>query len=467
MTEKVVQLLSFFSLFFSLTGYSQNKKEEFKNQVMLNSKIFNTNIDKAYHQLDSLLYDARALKDSISELKLLDRKCRYFYSKNMMDSLIILSEKLQKKSNEYNIPYFEAMSNIYMAETYSVNKFYDKAIYYLNSAYKILQEDKTGSEKIFYAKANVLNSFANVYLDKNDPKSAAKKIYQQIKSGSEIKDPKKLASFQYLNYSNLSNIYIQYNSDSAYYYANKSINIKPATIAEDKSMITNYTVIGEVYKQKKNYPNSIKYFHKALTASKKNGIELNMNNVYEALKEIYLKTGRKDSVIFYKNKIEQYDLQVLESKYNSLQEVINKDKKEEDESSSKNLLLWSILLGVSIIVLMITFIKVRNKKIRVTDQNLQKTYNHLIELLQNKDPSFIFSFENAFPDFSDKLLKKKPELQQSEIEFCALLKMKLTTKEIAKYTYIETRTVQNKKYKLRKKLGIPQNVDIYQWINNL
>ncbi|MFC3157400.1 helix-turn-helix transcriptional regulator [Chryseobacterium arachidis] len=53
------------------------------------------------------------------------------------------------------------------------------------------------------------------------------------------------------------------------------------------------------------------------------------------------------------------------------------------------------------------------------------------------------------------------------MEFCALLKLKLTTKEIAKYTFIETRTVQNKKYRLRKKLEIPQSVDIYNWIDGI
>ncbi|WP_294296360.1 LuxR C-terminal-related transcriptional regulator [uncultured Chryseobacterium sp.] len=79
----------------------------------------------------------------------------------------------------------------------------------------------------------------------------------------------------------------------------------------------------------------------------------------------------------------------------------------------------------------------------------------------------MFAFESLFPEFSEKLLKINPELQQSEIEFCALLKLKLTTKEIAKYTFIETRTVQNKKYRLRKKLEIPHQVDIYHWIDSI
>jgi len=73
----------------------------------------------------------------------------------------------------------------------------------------------------------------------------------------------------------------------------------------------------------------------------------------------------------------------------------------------------------------------------------------------------------AFPDFAASLSASHSDLQPSEREFCALLKLKLSTKEIAKFTFIETRTVQNKKYRLRKKLGIPQEVDIYQYIDQI
>jgi len=181
---------------------------QLKTKISNNSKLYKNNIDEAYKELNGLLKQSIILKDSISEMKLLDRKCRYFYGKNMMDSLIITSENLRKKSSLYKDIYFEAMSNIYIAEIYSINKFPDKAISYLNSAYQILQKDESNSKKIFYAKSNVLNSFANVYLDKNQPREALKKIYEEIESGKMLKDKNEQANFQYLNYANLANLYI-------------------------------------------------------------------------------------------------------------------------------------------------------------------------------------------------------------------------------------------------------------------
>lgn len=441
--------------------------EKFRKKVSINSELFNTNIDKSYQQLGALLKESRILKDSISEMKLLDRKCRFFYSKNLMDSLIISSENLQSKSKEFKSLYYEAMANVYLAETYSVNKFHDKAIFYLNNAYQLLQQDKTKSKKIFYAKANVLSSYSNIYLDINQPKKAAKKILEEIESANELTDPNEQANFQYLNYSNLANIYIQYNIDSADYYVKKSFALRPANSPYDKTMASNYIVLGEIAKARGEVKNSISHFHRALYLIKKNGIELNKNSIYQALQEIYENTGKTDSANYYQQKLKQLDLDILQSKYNSLQKVIQKEKGEENERNSEKILFWIITSVISLAVAVFFIFKFKKKKEKVENINLQEKYKHLIDLVKSKDESFMFAFENIFPQFSSKLLNINPDLQQSEIEFCALLKLKLTTKEIAQYTFIETRTVQNKKYRLRKKLEIPTTEDIYKFIDIL
>lgn len=92
------KVLFLFCLFFSFLMVAQNKvtAKELKTKISNNTKLYKANIDEAYKELNNLLKESVILKDSISEMKLLDRKCRYFYSKNMMDSLIITSENLQK-----------------------------------------------------------------------------------------------------------------------------------------------------------------------------------------------------------------------------------------------------------------------------------------------------------------------------------------------------------------------------------
>ncbi|WP_131725517.1 MULTISPECIES: tetratricopeptide repeat protein [unclassified Chryseobacterium] len=451
----------------------KNSENTIDRRLEQNSELYRQNIDKAFQQLDGLLKLSRREKNHKAEMQIIDRKCRYFYSKNLTDSLIFQAEMLKETSSNYQDYYFEAMANVYLAETYSINNLHDRAIQNLNEAYELLEKADSKSDKVFFAKANVLGSFANLYLDKKQPKEAAKKIFQVIKNGEQITDSEKRKAFQYLNYSNLANIYLQINVDSARVFAEKSLSIQPKEHQDVRNLITNYTVLGNFYEKKKDFKSAINYFHQALKINKTNGTDLNLNEIYLPLQRIYSKTNQKDSAGFYRSKAEAYDLKVMNSKYNSLQKVFSNEK---DQHNKKPEYLLYVFLGIGVLGIFGIYLFTKKRK---SEQSVDVENSHektgpsteiiqqLIELLEKNDPSFLISFEVAFPEFTANLTQKHPELQPSEREFCAMLKLKLSTKEIAKYTFIETRTVQNKKYRLRKKLEIPQDLDIYNYIDQI
>ncbi|MDP9956051.1 tetratricopeptide (TPR) repeat protein [Epilithonimonas hungarica] len=404
------------------------------------------------------------LQDSISELKILERKCRYFYGKNRIDSLIHVSEKLQKRALAYNDVYTLTMASVYLAESYSMNQYYDRAIDELEKSYENIGNSHSSKTRIFYAKANLLNSFANVYSDMGEPEKAVSKLQQVIESCKELKDKKEINRFQYLNYSNMASLYINYNKDSAQFYALRSIDINPYS-ENDISMMTNYSVLGKVHKIKKNYDEALRYFRKAIKISKLNGTDMNTDNVLNDMIDIFKFKKLKDSVIYYENTIKQLEINSLKSKYNSLKEVINKDKQESIKSQNNNkwLYLTSIILIIAVGIVVMIF---RNKK-NVSTVVPASSLSSLIKLVEEKDASFMLTFVKVFPDFTQNLLKQNPSLSQSEIEFCALLKMNLSTKEIARLTFIEPRTVQNKKNRIRKRLEIPSNSNIYHYFDKI
>jgi DNA-binding NarL/FixJ family response regulator len=47
------------------------------------------------------------------------------------------------------------------------------------------------------------------------------------------------------------------------------------------------------------------------------------------------------------------------------------------------------------------------------------------------------------------------------------LKLKFTTKEIAEYTFVSIKAIQNRKNRLRKRLFIENDTDLYDWIDGL
>lgn len=457
-------ITSFLLLFFLCTAQSQGN-ETLKKKVSENGKLFNINLDKAFLQISPLLREATALKDSLSELKLLDRKCQYFYGKNKVDSLLNVSDKLKQTATKYGDLYSATMGDIYMAEAYSINQFYDKALVQLDIAYKALAEDKSKNSKLFYAKANVLNSLANVYTDKGEPRKAVKKLYQVIESYNELKDSKEVSRFQYVNYSNLASVYLLYNIDSANFFAKKSIQLAPLNNPEDRVMISNYQIFGKFQKQRKKYKESLSYYHKALKLSEKIGEQLNINNLYKDIADLYKLIGRQDSAIIYENKLKQHEISELQSKYNSLHEVIDKEQKEENKSKTTNRVILFITIFIISVIILRWLLSIRKRQ--VNNEEPHEAYNKLLDLTKKNDPAFMFTFEKMYPDFSEKLLKINPLLSNSEIEFCAFLKLKLSTKEIAKITFIEPRTVQNKKYRIRKRLDIPTTSDIYNWFDLL
>jgi hypothetical protein len=90
----------------------------------------------------------------------------------------------------------------------------------------------------------------------------------------------------------------------------------------------------------------------------------------------------------------------------------------------------------------------------------------LYELAMSKNSLFITYFKSQFPDFFDNILVAAPNLVSSELEICALLKLNLSTKEIATATNSTVKAIENKKYRIRRKLQINTETDINIYIIN-
>lgn len=91
----------------------------------------------------------------------------------------------------------------------------------------------------------------------------------------------------------------------------------------------------------------------------------------------------------------------------------------------------------------------------------------IIRLAKDNSPRLLSKFKISHPDFFEKLAAIQPNLQNSELIFCIYLKLNLTTKEIATYTYVTPKAIQNRKNRIRKKLNISSSVDIYKWFDEL
>lgn len=111
-----------------------------------------------------------------------------------------------------------------------------------------------------------------------------------------------------------------------------------------------------------------------------------------------------------------------------------------------------------------------NKKPEFNLEDLNQRFfaqDEILALAKENSPRLLSKFRLANPEFFDKISAIQPNLKNSELIFCIYLRLNLTTKEIATYTYVTPKAIQNRKNRLRKKLNIPSEVDIYKWFNDL
>lgn len=80
---------------------------------------------------------------------------------------------------------------------------------------------------------------------------------------------------------------------------------------------------------------------------------------------------------------------------------------------------------------------------------------------------FTQHFDKVHSDFVVVLKEVHPNITANEIKICTYLRMNLSTKEIAQLMNISVRGVEISRYRLRKKLGIPTETNLFDYLISL
>jgi DNA-binding CsgD family transcriptional regulator len=86
------------------------------------------------------------------------------------------------------------------------------------------------------------------------------------------------------------------------------------------------------------------------------------------------------------------------------------------------------------------------------------------ENLDQEWENFSKHFDKVHSNFLITLKEKHPDITSNEHKLCAYLRMNLSTKEIAQLMNISVRGVEISRYRLRKKLGIPSELNLFDYL---
>lgn len=88
------------------------------------------------------------------------------------------------------------------------------------------------------------------------------------------------------------------------------------------------------------------------------------------------------------------------------------------------------------------------------------------ERLDDDWDSFAQNFDQVHNDFLKRLKNKYPQLSPRDLKLCAYLKLNLTTKDMAPLLNISVRGIEISRYRLRKKIDLPNNISLNDFMMN-
>ncbi|WP_309522620.1 tetratricopeptide repeat protein [Chryseobacterium metallicongregator] len=267
--------------------------------------------------------------------------------------------------------------------------------------------------------------------------------------------------------------------DSAEYYLNKANSFFNQVPAESKSRIL--LSYGELYFEKKEYEEALKYYFQSLELVRKIGLKKSERVIYQHIYEVYKKQNDIERANIY---LEKYT--ILSDSLNSVErnildipirKIINENIESEKQ---EKYIFYYIFAGVVLLsIILLAFlrkssesrekqkdilIKEKERETEILKKKLSSSIDELVQLAIHNNPVFLGKFEEAYPQFYNSLLLQCPNITPKEIKLCALVRLNFSNKEIAQYNHISIRTVESQKYRLRKKLGVAGDIDFNQWI---
>lgn len=419
--------------------------------------------------------------------------------------LITLNIEAIKQSKERGYKKGEALGYINLANMYATMGQYKTSHNYLKSASNIINHlnDNFLYAKLYheYGQLNYVTGLENTALSYN-----AKAIYY----GEKLNERSWLLSN---SYEQRADFIFSINKDSALIYYHKGFSIDPsalncsllghyhllqtrnidsATFYNTKALSllkssefgtvrqgTVYSYYADLLSEKKEYEKAAEFYKKAAEILVKTKRINKLPFIYQKIAANYQKLNNKDMEEFYSSKAEQID-NTLKSSGNeaidlSLSEIINKKNKNNFNIIFISIGFITVILGVSI------FLYMRNKKQKSESRNLQKSdteaetkgriskedFTELLQLAKTNAPDFVKRVEEVNPDLFQSILNINPQLTKSELSLCAMIWLGFSSKDIADITYIQHRSVQTKKGRLRKKLNIPSETDLYSFFTSL
>lgn len=479
-------MLVFFGLFCVSILQGQTKTDSLKNLILESYKNDPYDNHKDVLRYSTELYYLSKKNNTDDILFSLFEQSRIYFMENKFDvTLIKIREgiRISKEAKNYNM--LCRFSLIYHNLLVQLNFFQEgKQILKLSCDFNKLVRNENdihiNNVYILTAKANTFVNNEGLGDDMQKVVNLKKKAYQEslkITNKTALKNFTQIYALQSLSWS----CALDKRFKESELYLNKAdslLKINPNYYFSIDCLITR----GAIENIQRNHNQAINYLQETLERSERSQALYKMYTVYPMISAAYGELGDYQTALRYswKHKNLADYLQNLKINGNNINIInsINKELSNKSHNDEWNIWFWfgTIIVFVVSGFLIFRFYYMRsNNKKYLEDENEVLTYSendldlnkNLISLAKEDVNAFYIEFEKCYPEFHKKLKDGFPELNLSDINFCSLIKMRFDIKQIAIYTKSTLRSVESRRYRIRRKMQLQGQDDLYIFISNL
>ena len=180
---------------------------------------------------------------------------------------------------------------------------------------------------------------------------------------------------------------------------------------------------------------------------------------------IYKRHYRKKQETLILNNQKELERRNLQEK-ERISHILNEKLQNEIEGKNRELAIstMSILKKnkfLSSIKSQLNMIPEKDKRIRLVIREIDSNINS-----EDDWKFFEDAFNNADKDFLNRIKAKHESLTNNDLKLCAYLRLNLSSKEIAPLLNISVKSVEMKRYRIRKKLELPHQENLTDYILN-
>jgi len=459
--------------YYDKNGKANSKASVYNNIAIIYRKLKNNDLAEEYYKKSLNLYIKN--NDSFGELKIYNNLAVLYEKQGLYKRAINNYKQVLKLSKAVNFQGGIAMSQI------NLSGIYIESNTNLDTAFTLLKE----SEKICiditdnYKLAFVYGLFAQYFIKTDNFKLAIEnslkgyKIAVKIGSTDQIADLSLQLSELYKEQKDFENALKYF---EIFHTTNDSIfNIEKTTVIEEMKTrfdISNKEKELKISKQKlkllekKEKIDTIKFYALIIVlalvllliivtlilfknrSNKKKELEQKNKEIAEAEKKMLLleiqdkeseKTQLTRTINYKDTELQNFAHYIVDK--NDFIIKIQKDlKKLQKNISEKN-------IGDSL-------------------QSILADINNKIQIIRNSE-EFLAQVDQINNNFYFKLREKHADITENELRLASLLKMGLSSKEIASILHITSKSVDTNRYRLRKKLELNQDINLFDYFKNL